>query len=74
MAEDLKSMGFVVDVSKFTVGDILDLTDGEMPMNKRLLVLQKGIMQGDLRALPISELPKFIEAISAELGKQANPT
>jgi hypothetical protein len=74
MAEDLKSMGYVVDVSKFTVGDILDLTDGEIPINRRLMVLQKGIVEGDLRMLPLNKLPEFIEAISTELGKQANPT
>ena len=74
MAEDLQSMGFVVDVSKYTVGDILDLTDSSIPINQRLIVLQRGIVQGDLRSLPLHKLPEFIEAISAELGKASNPT
>lgn len=74
MAEDLQSMGFVVDVSKFTVGDVMDLTDETMGMKERLLILQRGIVQGDLRKLPLSKLQEFIEAISAELGKQSNPT
>jgi|GEM_PF-5174879 len=71
---DLKEMGFVVDVSKYTVGDILDLSDETLPIAKRLEVLQHGIVSGDLRSLPISKLPEFIQAISVAMSAEANPT
>jgi len=71
---DLKEMGFVVDVSKYTVGDILDLSDDALPIAKRLEVLQHGLVSGDLRSLPISKLPEFIQAISAAMSAEANPT
>lgn len=74
MTTDLKKLGFEVDVSQYTVGDILDLTDETIPVRDRILILQKGITAGDLRALRIVDLPKFTDAISAALTVQANPT
>ena len=74
MAEDLNTLGFEVDVTLFNVGDIMDLTDDAIPLKERLIILQKGITKGNLRLLPLHKLPEFIEAISAELGKQGNPT
>lgn len=74
MGDALESLGFVVDASKFTVGDILDLSDEQIPLTKRLEVLNHGIVQGDLRSLPLVRLPELIAILSAELNKQANPT
>lgn len=72
--DKLKDMGFVVDVSLYTVGDILDLSNEKLPITDRLAVLQRGIVQGDLRSLSISRLPEFIAAISEALSTEANPT
>lgn len=74
MAETLQDLGYVIDVSLFTVGDILDLSDESVPINKRIETLQRGIVKGDLRALPIAKLPDLIAAITEEMGKEANPT
>ena len=71
---DLKGLGFVVDVSVYTVGDIMDLSNEELPIADRLEILQHGIVEGDLRGLPISKLPEFIQAISEALSAEANFT
>ena len=71
---DLKGLGFVVDVSVYTVGDIMDLSNEELPIADRLEILQHGIVEGDLCGLPISKLPEFIQAISEALSAEANPT
>jgi len=70
----LMQMGFEVDVSLYTLGDILDLTDDKMPLRDRIGALTKGITKGDIRAVRLKDLPKFAEAISAALNEDANPT
>lgn len=70
---DLKELGFVIDVSLYTVGDILDLADDALPVTDRIRVLSHGIVEGDLRTLPVSKLPEFVKAISDAMGEQANP-
>jgi len=63
-----------VDISKFTVGDILDLGDDQLPLKQRIEILQRGLVGGDIRDVPITELPNVIAQISAEMSKAANPT
>lgn len=70
---DLKELGFVVDVSLYTVGDILDLADEELPIARRLKTLQHGIVEGDLRSLPVGKLNDFVKAISDAMSAEANP-
>lgn len=71
---DLKGLGFVVDVSLYTVGDVMDLSNEKLPIADRLEILQHGIVEGDLRSLPMNKLPEFIQAISEALSAEANPT
>ena len=70
----LEQMGFEIDVSLYTLGDILDLTDDKMPIRDRIGALTKGITKGDVRAVRLSDLPKFAEAISTALNADSNPT
>lgn len=71
--DTLKDLGFVVDISLYTVGDILDLSDDILPIKQRLGILQHGIVEGDLRGLPVSKLNDFVKAISDSMTTQANP-
>jgi hypothetical protein len=71
---DIKELGFVLDVSLYTVGDIIDLADDDLSIAKRIAILDHGIVEGDLRALSVSKLGDFVKAVSDAMGAQANPT
>lgn len=74
MANDLEQMGFVIDVTKYTFGDILDLSDESIPITQRLMVLSHGLVKGNIRELPITKLADFVQAINDAVSAQANPT
>lgn len=70
---EFEELGFEVDVSLYTVGDILDLADETLPIAQRLAILQHGIVKGNLRELPVSKLGDFVKAVSAAMSAEANP-
>lgn len=63
-----------LDVGKFTVGDIMDLSDESVSMLDRLKIIEKGVVQGDLRAVPINDLPQVVAQITEQLNEDSNPT
>jgi hypothetical protein len=71
MADELKIR---LDVSVYTVGDLLDLDDDGIKLVDKLRIVEKGVVEGSLRAVPLVDLPKIIEQISMEINTEANPT
>lgn len=69
-----KSLNLKLDVSVYTVGDILDMADDNIELVEKLRIIEKGIVEGDLRAVPLTQLPQVIEQISMEMNTEANPT
>ena len=65
-----------LDVTKFTVGDILDLSapDVDISLVDKLRIIDRGVVKGNLRSVPILELPEVIEQITTAIKEQANPT
>lgn len=63
-----------LDVSVYTVGDILDFADDSIDIVEKLRIIEKGVVEGDLRGVPLVELPNIISQISMEINAEANPT
>ena len=70
----LVRMGYEVDIELYTLGDILDLSDDTLPLKDRIMALGKGITKGNIRDLKLVDMPKFVDAISAALAAESNPT
>ena len=63
-----------LDVSVYTVGDILDMADDSINLIEKLRIIEKGVVEGDLRSVPLVQLPQVIDRISMEVDTKANPT
>ena len=61
-----KPLEIVVNMEKMTIGDLELLDQSDQMSGKELIEFLDRIVEGDVRALPITALPQIVDAIKAQ--------
>jgi len=64
-----------VDISELTLGDMEILSNQEkFGFSEQLAVLERIVVEGDVRKIRLIDLPKVAEMIQTQVEAAANPT
>lgn len=61
-----KPLEIVVNMEKMTISDLELLDQSDQMSGKELIEFLDRIVEGDVRALPITALPQIVDAIKAQ--------
>ena len=61
-----KPLEITVNMEKMTIGDLELLDQSDQMSGKELIEFLDRIVEGDVRALPITALPQIVDAIKAQ--------